>query len=77
MDAKIACKANLYARHSTTPCVERTANLRQIPVDFASRPSASSCRSIYGAGGASPWRMTMKRHAGGVQPADAPWSDDE
>ncbi len=68
MDAKIACEANLCAQHSTTPCMERTANLWQISVDFASHPSASSCRSIYGSGGASPWRMTISGTSAGWNP---------
>src|ERR1041384_7402983 len=74
MDAEFAPKANRAPRHSKTQAAERITNLWQITVDFRSRPNASSYRSVYGAGSASPWRMTIKRHAGGLEPADAPWS---
>jgi hypothetical protein len=77
MEAEFAPKANCAPRHSTIHYAEWAANLLQITVDFTYRPNASSCRSVHGAGSASPWRMTIKRHAGGVQPADAPWSDDD
>src|ERR1044071_6581979 len=74
MEAEFAPKANYAPRYSTIRYAERVVNLWQAPVDFISRSDASSSRSVYGAGSASPWRMTIKRHAGGLQPADAPWS---